>query len=308
MVGRGQKRKQPSADNELSQEVIPALSDATSTSNSSVSGSNSLDRLAEIMANFIQNQNTVQISAPKMGTAKGDVVPEFNPEDREQSSERWLIKVDELRHIFHWSEEATMYFALSKLKGLAEIWYKGLQTMKFTWEEWKQKILLAFPSVRDHHEKLSDMMRRRKRHDESYSRYYYEKLTLINQCKITGVDAVSCLLGGIDDMVIKASAKAGNYQTPEDFFKYLSSLHDLRPSTSKPTMNKQQHFNNHRKMEITNRKENRNQEALKCFQCGKDGHMRRECNNVKRCTYCRGIGHLENDCFIKQKRRQMALK
>lgn len=305
MAGRTRKQKQPSTT-ESSQEIVPELSEPTP---SSVSGNDSIDRLADIMANFIQTQNTVQnrnTSAAKLDTGKSDVVPAFNPEDREQSSTLWLNKVDELRQIFHWSEEATIYFALSKLTGLAETWYKGLQTMSFTWEEWKEKILVAFPSVRDHYEMLTDMIRRRKRQDESYSRYYYEKLTLINQCKITGVDAVSCILGGIDDVVVKASAKAGNYQTPEGLYQYLSSLNDLRPSLSRPTASKHS-FNKNNSIGKWNKGENRKQGSSKCFKCGRSGHRQRDCD-AKRCTFCRRVGHLEDECYTKKRQHSNNVK
>lgn len=295
MVGRGQKRKQPSA--EPSQELLVRESNSSIGGNSSsnVGSNDSVERLAQMMSDILQSSQ----NAVKLGTAKGDVIPEFNPEDREQNAERWLNKVDELRQIFNWSEEATMYFALSKLKGLAEVWVKGLQSMKFSWEEWKQKILVAFPSTRDYYEKLSDMMQRRKRYDENYSKYYYEKLTLLNQCKITGAEAVSCILGGIDDVVVKTSAKAGNYGTPEELYQYLSSLHNSRPSTSasrpiaKPIRRQDRQMN-------WNKREDNRRSGSKCFKCGKLGHLMRECR-LKRCDFCRNLGHVESDCYLKRK-------
>lgn len=98
---------------------------------------------------------------------KSDLTPIFNPEDRNQSAENWCRKVDELRMIFDWSEEATIYFALSKLKGLAEVWYRGLTSLNHSWGEWKVMIQNAFPSKRDYYERLIEMTRRRKRTDES---------------------------------------------------------------------------------------------------------------------------------------------
>lgn len=54
------------------------------------------------------------------------------------------------------------------------------------------------------------MMRRRK-----YTKYYYEKCALLNAWKIYGRDAVSCIIAGIDDNVVKTGARAGNHQCPD---------------------------------------------------------------------------------------------
>lgn len=59
-------------------------------------------------------------------------MPPFGPEDKEQNSQKWCNMVGELRDIFGWSEDATIYFVLSKLRGLAVVWYKGYSTIKFT--------------------------------------------------------------------------------------------------------------------------------------------------------------------------------
>jgi hypothetical protein len=64
------------------------------------------------------------------------------------------------------------------------------------------------------------MMQRVKRVEEKYLRYYYEKLVLLNQCDINGKKAVSCLIAGIQDVVIKTGATAGGY-TPSTLLGYL---------------------------------------------------------------------------------------
>lgn len=294
MAGKGQKRRRVSV--ELSQDLVQE-SAGNSSNGSTTSGTNSNDsveRLANLMASFIQNTNSASV-----GSARADVVPEFDPENREQSSETWITKVDELRQIFNWSENTTIYFALSKLKGLAEVWYKGLQTMKYTWDEWKHNILMAFPSARDYYGILSEMMRRKKLPHETFQKYFYEKLSLLNQCKIKGTDAVSCILGGIDDTMVKAAARAGNYGTPEELFRYLCTLHDLRPLANKQVV-KSAHRTDHRSQPYR-KADNGNRGAVKCFGCGKLGHIQRDCKAPRiRCGYCRNNGHLESNCFLKK--------
>lgn len=233
---------------------------------------------------------------------RGDVVPPFDPEDKGQNADKWCQKVDELRQVFGWSEEATIYLALSKLRGLAETWYKGLPTIKFSWDEWKTKICAAFPSKLDYYISLCEMMRRRKLPNESYAKYFYEKSALVSACKIYGADAVSCIVGGIDDDMVVTGAKAGGYTTPENLFQYLSTLSN-QPITTRP--DKPSNHNQNRHHSRLQRDTPRRPEAgpVTCFTCGKSGHKAYACpgtKSTKRCTYCRRVGHVEAECFTKK--------
>jgi hypothetical protein len=72
------------------------------------------------------------------------------------------------------------------------------------------------------------MMQRVKRVEEKYLRYYYEKLVLLNQCDINGEKAVSCLIAGIQDVVIKTGARAGGYTDPSTLLGVLEEMrHDV---------------------------------------------------------------------------------
>lgn len=268
----------------------------------------SIDRLTAVMANFIET--TTERERPSTSTMKGDIVPTFNPEDKGQTVVSWCQKVDELREIFNWSEEATIYFAMTKLRGLAETWYKSLPSLKFTWGEWKLKLIEGFPSKRNYCADLQEMLHRRKRPDETYTRYYYEKVALLNNCKIFGADAVSCIIGGINDIVVKTGASAGDYQTTESLYTYLSTLSNISGTmsvSSKFTPKNQ--FNRHYKKKNFSKSER----IITCYTCKRPGHTANVCDQKeyankpanktleKRCNFCRRSGHLEIDCFLKKR-------
>lgn len=91
--------------------------------------SKSLDNLTKVLTTFLAQ--TSQQSSTNFA-CKGEVVPVFDPEAKEQTVQAWCRKVDELKEVFKWTEDATIYFVLSKLEGLAKVWYKGLPTLKHT--------------------------------------------------------------------------------------------------------------------------------------------------------------------------------
>ncbi|KAJ8954691.1 hypothetical protein NQ318_011384 [Aromia moschata] len=136
--------------------------------------------------------------------------------------------------MFGWSEDITIFNALYKLKGLALVWYKGLKSVNHLWEEWKQMLIRGFPSQKDFCDSLETMLRRRKRHDETFAQYFYEKQALLNACKIQGADAVSCIIGGINDTQVRVDTKAANCKDSEALFDYPRSLNtDVKTSSDR---------------------------------------------------------------------------
>ncbi|KAJ8912010.1 hypothetical protein NQ315_003547 [Exocentrus adspersus] len=222
MDRRQSRRRRVSPDSQ-----VPSTSKQTRKDNPS-SATEAVEHFAKVMAGFFKDFE----NGPSRKTADGKVVPDFNPEDNEQNSITWCAKVDELREVFGWGEEATIYFATSKFRGLAKTWYKGLPTIKFTWNSWKEHIQAAFPPTKDYFEMLTEMLKRKKETNETYSKYYYEKMALLTQCEIFGTKAVSCIIGGIEDDVVKTGAQAGNYETPLALFKYLSKIKKPSAKTS----------------------------------------------------------------------------
>lgn len=246
-------------------------------------------------------QNQPSTSSQRVSHAyRGDAVPVFNPQDRNQTIESWCAKIDELRVIFHWSEDTTIYYALAKLQGLAETWYKGLTSVKYSWSEWKIKLCRAFPSKRDFCEDIKTMLKRRKTPHEDFDKYYYEKLALVNACHFSGRNAVSCIIEGIDDLRITTAARAADHPDPESLFNYLRTV-SVGSSTSHTPQNRHQKHT---------RLHNKNHEH--CFICGKTGHKWRTCKERPRdaqrrpqvenrdCSYCKKPGHKEVDCYRKK--------
>ncbi|GLV38552.1 hypothetical protein CBL_05092 [Carabus blaptoides fortunei] len=190
-----------------------------------------ISELASIVKNLAETIQVQSTSSPpslaQPGTSRphvrGEAIPRFYPDDDEQDILKWINKIDELRNIFNWSDEITSYYAMEKLRGLASTWYKGLTSIKFTWEAWKDKLIRAFPHKKDYCSLLEHMLARKKRPEEPLAKFFYEKNVLVSSCSITGTNAVSCIVGGLLDENIKTIARAGNYQNPEELLEFLKN-------------------------------------------------------------------------------------
>lgn len=292
----GKRRRSPS---ETSSETS-----SRSRRRGSKSSGQTLEKFTEAIMRVLENSTSRSSSQ----TLRGDIVPVFNPDDRNQSAEKWCQKVSELRELYSWNEDSTIYFALAKLKGLAETWYKGLGTLNFTWEEWKVKLIKAFPTRRNFHCLLGEMMRRIKRAEETYIKYYHEKMALINACNIDGVDAVDCLLGGVHEKVFLAGANAGQYQTPEALLQYFGASDDYNlPSTSKYDGRFQGEREYIVKKKPQGNRFQQNEKRVVCYKCNLPGHYASACKErakiettERRCSYCNNRGHQEENCFRKK--------
>lgn len=270
---------------------------------------NIISDLAGMVKNLVK---TVELQASGRRSTRAEetsftvnVIPVFNPEDQGQSIDRWCDRIEELRSLYGWSDERTIYNALTKLEGLAKIWYRSLPTINFSWEEWKLKLKIAFPSRRDFCHCLREMMQRTKQRNESYITYYYEKEALLNQCKIVGVDAVSCMIDGISDPMVQAAARAKDCVTCEALLNFLRTCEMSTPGTSGVSQvtyrnNKLSGKNNKNLQQRTFFKA---KEQITCFKCQNKGHRASECRKSIKCYNCQGFGHQAKFCTSRKSQK-----
>jgi hypothetical protein len=67
---------------------------------------------------------------------KSDCIPEFLPGKPNQSSVKWVDKIDQLARVNKWDENTTIQLMQNRLTGLARTWYDNLTTYTHTWDEW----------------------------------------------------------------------------------------------------------------------------------------------------------------------------
>ncbi|KAJ3651708.1 hypothetical protein Zmor_017728 [Zophobas morio] len=161
-----------------------------------------------------------------------DCIPLFDPADRKITAARWVAKIEQLAEINNWDERIIVQHMHNRLDGVARNWYNDLVDYNHTWAEWKDLFMKTFPKHNDFAHLLKTMIERKKQPGESWAVYYFDKVGLIRACEISEKNAVACIIGGIDDVVVRTGAKAGRYGTPEalyaEFFTTLTEKDSYR--------------------------------------------------------------------------------
>lgn len=225
-----------------------------------------------------------------------NMIPEFNPQAKTQSIKDWLYKINESAVVYGWTEVQTIYFALPRLTGTAKKWYDGLTSVKYTWQQWQDKLLKTFSSEDNYGDLLSEMLSRKSKRYETLEEYYYDKIRLLNRCEITGTKAVDCLIHGIFDHNTRMNIQGSRFSEPEEVLSYFRKI-----STGNRKEETYTNFGQSREFKkpqqrIQNSNENRFN-AYKCFNCGENGHAWMKCpKDLIKCGKCRRIGHTAAQC------------
>ncbi|CAG9132461.1 unnamed protein product [Plutella xylostella] len=226
------------------------------------------------------------IASSKQPSYHTNVVPSFDPSLPSHRIDLWLNKVNQCAYLYGWDDKQVIHFALQKLAGNARTWYDSLPTMVFTWKEWQDKLLSAFPWEQNYGRLLDDMTKRKYRIGESVENYYYEKMSLLNQCQITGRHAVDCIVYGLTDRTLRTTAQSLRCKEPEELLEFLTSSKEFYTSY-KQTDSRNKTDNNN----------SNNKTSQLCFNCHERGHVHYNCKKpIIKCTKCNKIGHNAENC------------
>ncbi|KAL4703335.1 hypothetical protein ACJJTC_013101 [Scirpophaga incertulas] len=169
------------------------------------------ETLIQTLVTALNRDKTPMNMGPHMQGAQ-NVISEFDPISKSQTMEDWLSKINESAAVYGWSERQTIFYTLPKLTGLAKKWYDGLTSVKFSWIQWQEKLLEAFPCDENYGDILWEILNRKSRKNETLVEYYYDKIMLINRCKLQNKQAVDCITHGIYDFNIKMNVQGAHFE------------------------------------------------------------------------------------------------
>lgn len=272
--------------------------------NSSMINGNNISLNINDFASILQN--LLRSSKNNIAYDK-NIIPTFDPAQKNQRIENWIAKVNECAKIYKWTDEQTTHFSLPKLGGHAKKWYEGLKTIMLSWEQWQERLVKAFPSESNYGALLFEMLERRMKIGESADEYYYDKMMLLNSCEISGRQAVDCLVYGIDDRTIRAGASSARFSDSEDLLKFLKDIckesfyrnkrnNNSNSATSNDIVCFKCNKTGHRSSQCRS-----NRGEITCFNCKEKGHLSNKCTKpIIKCDTCNRFGHKATECFLNK--------
>lgn len=237
---------------------------------------------------------------PSRGVEGRWSIPNFDPAAKNQAISVWIQKIEELQGIYGWDDTTTASLALEHLKGVAKGWYEGLDTVAFSWSEWKAKLVGAFTSHTRMADRMTAMLARKKLKNETMMEFYFSNANLVAACNVQGKDAADCIAQDITDHALALTIARNGFETPEALRVFLSTIEEpVEPQDHKPDPKitfqgrpKQHHQQRSadkpspvvaRDTSSSQGPRNTTTEAamkpnpVKCYRCNRFGHIARNC-------------------------------
>lgn len=291
------KRRESTSSNSTSSSNSTHSSNSASTSSTSSSGSDKNRRMKSEIKRLKKKLN--EKNSHYQG--KIDSVPSFSGQANDLNMQQWLHTINSTGDIFGWDEKARIFCMVNKLKGNAKSWYNNQVDLKLSWKEWKKKLLAAFPSLTGIYFKLKDFVNNERPRNQNPVDFYYKKLSLGQSCKLAEDVIVEVIINTLNDPFLKSGAKAASCHSTGDLLKFLISNSGHYDQDIVVRKNNVKHSGRRFHGEPSTSK------IIKCYVCNREGHKKINCPNLttsKFCNFCKFKGHVEDECFKKNKNKK----
>lgn len=280
--------------------------------------SNRLDRLEKLLEKLLYKK-TRQQQQPQQQSSTSSFIPEnsdnpfeLNPRNTVFTTSMWLNRINEECLEKNYDEKNCIQYMQSRMTGLMKAWFKTLDIYEYSWPELKMLVIRTFPDNVEFSMTLRLLVDRYKKPEETITQYYFSKMYLLEACKITGANAVSCLIDGLADPYLQQEAKGHTFLTPETLYsQFFTKLPNfgiqqpyLEPDNGSrnideyletPRMEEDLSVPMPRAHPVSSSAPSRSS-LKKCFTCKKIGHIAADCRHAPLCYRCNKEGHIAAKC------------
>lgn len=263
-------------------------------------------------------------------------LPIFDPEKNDNGAEKWCSSIEELGADLGWSSLQKAAKAGKVLRGSALSWFESWEPETGrTWDNFRKDIIALYPKKRNLAEKNIKAALYNSDSANSYCEYAREKLKLLRNTEIAYKESelLEIVCGGIRDENIQLACLNSSIKTTSELITVLSS-YVKQPKKRPIDIKNENNFSETNKMKrFKPNTDSKSVFSKKCFNCGKLGHIQKQCfyqssnasplevkslssdlnkkeldkpdRPVNTCTYCKKAGHQEENCFFKQRRESV---
>ena len=227
---------------------------------------------------------------PKGNSDRLKCVPEFHPEKNTFTTKQWIATLEQFSAANKWNEANLIYHMQSQLRGTAKIWFDGLENYNRTWNEWKLALDQNFPEDKNHAKRFRLMDSRKKKTEETYEEYFFEKMKLLRPCKLAPNMAVDFLIEGIINENVRLAAKMKGCTTPEELLQQVI-LQITNPEEAKTPSEELEPSSRFRQ----NSRNQNYQQPSRNEESSNSGDQGPEETRKSKCEKC-GLNHSSNEC------------